>query len=101
MRRGDDINFVPIVLQKVVSAVDAGWVDGSYYGSLVARIGEVIGEHLKNNVSSGVELVAFDPKTDTPSFSGGGEVCDQCGLPTMFRIEGCKTCRNCGYSSCG
>ena len=38
MRKGGDIDFIPEELMKVRSADDTNWIDGRFYGSLVAVI---------------------------------------------------------------
>jgi len=51
MRMSEDVEFIAKELQQVVSAHDSAWIEGKYYGSLVARIGKILEEHF---VSVGV-----------------------------------------------
>ena len=101
LRRGGTIDFLPEELKKVHSINDAGFVQGKYYGSLVALIGEVLGEHFTHHYSSGVESVAPKTLSDTHDPEYTGVVCPDCGAPSMTPKEGCMTCMNCGYSKCG
>ena len=56
MRQGIDIEFVPEVLGKVQSVDDAGFVDGVFYGSLVARIAAVIRAHISTDRNGASEI---------------------------------------------
>jgi len=115
MRKGGDISFIPEELSKVKSAEDSGWVDGKYYGSLVALIGATIGRHLdssdiqhaKRTPSSGP---SESTQVQTQQHAAArliiteqplGEFCPQCGQPAVIRIEGCDRCQSCDYSRCG
>ena len=108
MKRGEDVSFIPDVLKKVVSSSDAGYVDGTFYGSLVGLFGDVLHKHI--NRTSG----SSDPSTGTGTGTGTdevrlasgaivekGETCPSCNMPTVFRQEGCSLCTNCGFSTCG
>ncbi len=48
MRTTNDVEFIAEELQQVVSAHDSAWIEGTYYGSLVARIGKVLEDHFKD-----------------------------------------------------
>ena len=99
MRKGGDISFIPEELAKVRSADDSAWVEGKFYGSLVALLGETIGKHLTNGVIIEVDeepqLTLEDPQGQK------GETCPQCNAPALIMQEGCKKCINCTYSNCG
>jgi len=96
MRKGGDISFIPEELAKVRSADDVGYVDGRFYGSLVALIGDTIGKHLNTGIDIAINLVPSEVITDTL-----GDTCPGCNQPTLFMQEGCATCQSCGYSKCG
>jgi len=104
MRKGGDISFIPEELRKVVSMNDTAWINGKFYGSLVALIGDTIGQHLdtlENNPEIGINVAlehAVEHEEEAPQ--GNLEVCPQCSQPTLKHEEGCKKCLNCGYSSC-
>ena len=100
MRKGGDISFIPDELMKVISASDTAWIEGRFYGSLVALIGHVIGEHFKYlQGDANVESIK-ESKEDT--IEGiKGEICPSCGMPTLFSREGCMSCASCSYSNCG
>ncbi len=98
MRKGGDIDFISRELMKVRSADDAGYVDGKFYGSLVALIGDTIGKH---HLSGDIQH-AKKPQIsiDINPQESLGETCPSCNQPSIFRIEGCDKCTNCTYSKC-
>lgn len=98
MRKGGDIGFIARELKKVRSADDAGYVDGTFYGSLVALIGATIGKHHSNGDIVDVEEELPVKKIDT--HGPLGETCPACNQPALFRIEGCDKCTKCDYSKC-
>ncbi|KKN66724.1 hypothetical protein LCGC14_0468350 [marine sediment metagenome] len=110
MRKGDDISFMPKELAKVRSADDVGYVDGVFYGSLVALIGDTIRRHLSSGDISSVESSASRrpaSKSANPQInieliaSGiGGETCPRCNQPSLIRQEGCEACTLCIYTKC-
>jgi ribonucleoside-diphosphate reductase alpha chain len=98
MRKGGDIGFIPEELAKVRSADDVGYVDGKFYGSLVALIGDTIGKHLSNGVVSKLE----DDSSEAPlNPQAPGVTCPVCNQPAVIEQEGCLQCQNCTYSKCG
>jgi ribonucleoside-diphosphate reductase alpha chain len=107
MRKGGDIGFIPEELQKVRSADDVGYIDGRFYGSLVAVIGDTIGKHLNGGVDSEVEEMPSEG-SDNPNVQisisgtplGTGSTCPQCNQPSLIQQEGCETCTNCTYTKC-
>jgi len=104
MRKGGDISFIPTELAKVRSADDVAWVNERLYGSLVALIGETIGQHFAardiQRAPSGVPDVPSESKARIV-MRQGGEWCPKCNQPTVYRQEGCDQCMNCDYSRCG
>jgi ribonucleoside-diphosphate reductase alpha chain len=107
MRKGGDISFIPDELKKVRSVDEVGYIDGRFYGSLVAVIGETIERHLSGGVIKSVER---EPSKDTENPKAQiqliaqplapGETCPQCSQPALIQQEGCKVCTNCTYSNC-
>ncbi len=100
MRKGGDIDFISKELMKVRSADDAGFVDGKFYGSLVALIGDTIGKHHSRDSKQHITIEASEvPKIQQVP----GEICPDCGQPSVIRLEGCDRCTNiqCNYSRCG
>jgi len=107
MRKGDDISFIPEELKKVRSADDSGWVDGKFYGSLVALLGHTIGKHLSTGDIQRATLSApndiSNPQAQaqiTISAHEVGEICPQCNMSTVVRQEGCEQCISCNYTRC-
>lgn len=106
MRKGDDISFIPEELGKVISVTDFAWIDGKFYGSLVALIGNIIERHINGVDISEVKDVPSDAKQLTTSNQGAsalplGDICPICSKPTMYPMEGCTKCLSCGFSTCG
>jgi len=103
MRKGGDIHFIPEELSKVKSAEDSGWVEGKFYGSLVALIGATIGKHFESrDIKRAKQVsVAKSQIQITPINPTRGETCPQCHQPTVIRLEGCDRCTSCDYSRCG
>jgi ribonucleoside-diphosphate reductase alpha chain len=107
-RKGGNIAFVGEELQKVVSATDSAWLNGRYWGSLVAMVGHVIEKHVGQHqhqtrneyqalVTTEINMDSIDPQNIIPE---GAEVCPQCLAPALIRKEGCKSCISCNFSSC-
>ena len=110
MRSGGDIDFIPTELAKV-RGDDSGYVEGKFYGSLVALIGHTIGKHLSDGdisaIDSGSALEFIDTQDEEKGTmvialhaSAPGETCPQCNQPTLIQQEGCDQCTNCTYSRC-
>lgn len=97
-RKGGDTSFISRELMKVKSADDAGFVEGRFYGSLVALIGDTIGKHhsdgdIQQSKEAHIEI-------DADTHMAKGKECPQCSQYTVFPIEGCDKCTNCTYSKC-
>lgn len=105
-RRGGDVSFVVDELKAVFDPRGGAWVNGKYIPSILAAIGGVLEEHMvkigfiinsdemlshqKNDSSKVEKLKRFKQKS-----------CASCGQFDLQMIEGCMTCRSCGYSKCG
>ena len=105
-RRGGDVSFVVDELKAVFDPRGGAWVGGKYIPSILAAIGGVLEEHMMK--------IGFIKDTDTSLFHKSSEVtkvenlklsrqksCTSCGQFDLQMIEGCMTCRSCGYSKCG
>ncbi len=105
-RRGGDVSFVVDELKAVFDPRGGAWVGGKYIPSILAAIGGVLEEHMMK--------IGFIKDTDTSLFHKSSEVtklenlkisqqksCTSCGEFDLQMIEGCMTCRSCGYSKCG
>ncbi|MDB3860796.1 adenosylcobalamin-dependent ribonucleoside-diphosphate reductase [Paracoccaceae bacterium] len=105
-RRGGDVSFVVDELKAVFDPRGGAWVNGKYIPSILAAIGGVLEEHMvkigfiinsdemlshqKDDSSKVEKLKSFKQKS-----------CTSCGQFDLQMIEGCMTCRSCGYSKCG
>ena len=105
-RRGGDVSFVVDELKAVFDPRGGAWVGGKYIPSILAAIGGILEEHIMK--------IGFIKDSDTSLFHKSGEVtkvenlklsrqksCTSCGQFDLQMIEGCMTCRSCGYSKCG
>jgi len=110
LRKGGDTDFIGEELSQIRSSHDAAWIEGKYYGSLVAYIGAVIDAHVRKDpsllIGPGRKIVLKDEGNvdwDRPLKLhplDPHQVCPKCGSPTLRHLEGCSTCDSCGYSSC-
>ena len=105
-RRGGDVSFVVDELKAVFDPRGGAWVNGKYIPSILAAIGGVLEEHMvkigfiinsdemlshqKDDLSKVEKLKRLKQKS-----------CTSCGQFDLQMIEGCMTCRSCGYSKCG
>ena len=105
-RRGGDVSFVVDELKAVFDPRGGAWVGGKYIPSILAAIGGILEEHMMK--------IGFIKNSDTSLFHKSSEVtkvenlklsrqksCTSCGQFDLQMIEGCMTCRSCGYSKCG
>jgi ribonucleoside-diphosphate reductase alpha chain len=103
MRLGIDISFVAEELQEISDARDSAWIGQKYYGSIVAKLGEILQLHLSAN-STGGETQVVVPEMESseePAPTAASEQCPKCRGKTFIREEGCQKCAGCGYSVCG
>ena len=105
-RRGGDVSFVVDELKAVFDPRGGAWVNGKYIPSILAAIGGVLEEHMvkigfiinsdemlshqKGDLSKVEKLKRLKQKS-----------CTSCCQFDLQMIEGCMTCRSCGYSKCG
>ena len=104
-RRGGDVSFVVEELKAVFDPRGGAWVNGKYIPSILAAIGGVLETHMvKIGFLEGEGLgLKEDPKSNQViNFSENkAKACTSCGQFEMQMVEGCMTCRSCGYSKCG
>ena len=104
-RRGGDVSFVVEELKAVFDPRGGAWVNGKYIPSILAAIGGVLEIHMvKIGFLEGEGLgLKEDPKSNQViNFSENkAKACTSCGQFEMQMVEGCMTCRSCGYSKCG
>ena len=112
-RRGGDISFVVEELKAVFDPRGGAWMNGKYVPSLLAAIGDIIEQHLIHigftvtdgsaspGAGSGKTLVESGGSDTGITVAGARLFCPRCGSPSMVFQEGCRVCRNCGFSTCG
>lgn len=102
MRKGGDITFIPRVLRGIQSTDNVGWIKGKSYGSLVAYIAHVLGEHFEHmGINDDDAKEVREAELLKLVANVAGERCPQCNAPAVIAQEGCKTCQACGFSNCG
>ena len=118
-RKGGDLTFLIEELESVFDP-NGGYYKkgGKYVPSLVAELGQVLEEHLKNigmlKVSEPEEhqqqliddkkaeyLKKNPDKLDESGFPKDAQLCNKCQTKAAIMMDGCLTCLNCGESKCG
>ncbi len=117
-RKGGDITFLVEELRSVFDPRGGYWNKGKYVPSLIAEIGNVIEQHLRDIgmlKNSGLdehqkqfladkqaELSVQSPDADeVSSFPATAILCYKCHAKAVVQKDGCLTCLNCGDSKCG
>ena len=105
-RRGGDVSFVVDELKAVFDPRGGAWVGGKYIPSILAAIGGVLEEHMmKIGFIRVSDEAPIQKSTETNKVENlkisRQKSCSSCGQFDLQMIEGCMTCRNCGYSKCG
>ena len=118
-RKGGDLTFFIEELESVFDP-NGGYYKkgGKYVPSLVAELGQVLEEHLKNIGMLKVtepevhqqqliddkkaEYQKKNPhKLDDSGFPKDAQLCNKCQTKAAIMMDGCLTCLNCGESKCG
>lgn len=118
-RKGGDLTFLIEELESVFDP-NGGYYKkgGKYVPSLVAELGQVLQEHLKNigmlKVANPEEhqqklidekkaeyLKKNPDKLDESGFPKDAQLCNKCNTKAAIMMDGCLTCLNCGESKCG
>ena len=110
-RRGGDVSFVVEELKAVFDPRGGQWMGGRYVPSLLAAIGEVIENHMKQigflptedsvadqNAQPAAKVVNLDDHAG--SMGAYIRQCPRCGEAGLIRQENCDVCTSCGYSKC-
>ena len=118
-RKGGDLTFLIEELESVFDP-NGGYYKkgGKYVPSLVAELGQVLEEHLKNIGMLKVtepekhqqqliddkkaEYQKKNPdKLDESGFPKDAQLCNKCQTKAAIMMDGCLTCLNCGESKYG
>jgi ribonucleoside-diphosphate reductase alpha chain len=110
-RRGGDISFVVEELKAVFDPRGGQWMGGRYVPSLLAAIGDVIEQHMRETgflrveepvrreAEGGGKIVSLRDSTQAGR-DRRTRACPRCSANALVRQEGCDTCTSCGYSKC-
>ena len=118
-RKGGDLTFLIEELESVFDP-NGGYYKkgGKYVPSLVAELGQVLEEHLKNigmlkvtepeahqqqliDDKKAEYLKKNSNKLDESGFPKDAQLCNKCQTKAAIMMDGCLTCLNCGESKCG
>ncbi len=117
-RRGGDVSFVIEELQAIFDPKGGVWMGGRYVPSLIAAIGNIIEQHMRETGALANHTVTTPQTrkaagadttpekatiiaTPTPPFPQNTRFCPKCNQPSLAHREGCLSCTTCGYSECG
>jgi len=131
-RKGGDVTFIVEELKAVFDPRGGYFKSGGVYmPSIVAEIGGVIEQHMKNigmihdpemdestrrliaekraayesvSAKKNSEVTATsaaDSSLNASGFPPGATFCAKCNTQALVLMDGCQTCLNCGYSKCG
>jgi hypothetical protein len=118
-RKGGDITFLVEELESVFDP-NGGYYKkgGKYIPSLVAELGQVVEQHLKNigmlktTVPDEHQKKLMQEKKeeylqknsqglDESGFPKDAQLCQKCSTKAVIMMDGCLTCLSCGESKCG
>ena len=128
-RKGGDVTFIVEELKAVFDPRGGYFkAGGVYMPSIVAEIGAVIEQHMKNiglihdpemdeatrkliaekraayeqaGAKKSAEVTAGPGNAEASGFPPGATLCAKCNTQALVLMDGCQTCLNCGYSKCG
>ncbi|OOG36890.1 NrdJb [Rhodanobacter sp. C05] len=131
-RKGGDVTFIVEELKAVFDPRGGYFKSGGVYmPSIVAEIGAVIEQHMKNiglihdpemdaatrqliaDKRAAYEAAGAKKNSDVGAAAGakgeindsgfppGATLCVKCNTQALVLMDGCQTCLNCGYSKCG
>ena len=118
-RKGGDITFLVEELESVFDP-NGGYYKkgGKYIPSLVAELGQVVEQHLKNigmlktivpdehqekliQEKKEEYLKKNSQGLDESGFPKDAQLCHKCSTKAAIMMDGCLTCLSCGESKCG
>jgi hypothetical protein len=126
-RKGGDVTFIVEELKAVFDPRGGYFkAGGIYMPSIVAEIGAVIEQHMKNigmihdpEMDVATRQLIADKRaayeiagakksvevsgaaSESSGFPPGATLCVKCNTQALVLMDGCQTCLNCGYSKCG
>lgn len=102
-RRGGDVRFVVEELKAVFDPRGGHWVKGQYMPSVVAAIGSVIEQFMKDigYIQDGTKVTEDTHEEVHVETLSRVELCPKCGSSNIHKTSGCETCADCGHSKCG
>jgi ribonucleoside-diphosphate reductase alpha chain len=89
VRKADDPMQILSELRQIQSTHDSAFIGKKRYGSLLAKISEVLEAHFSSRHNKAV----VEPKQ-------APQLCPKCNAQ-MVKREGCSICPSCSYTTCG
>lgn len=117
-RKGGEINYLVDELKAVFDPAGGFWEKGTFYPSLIARIGAVLEAHLKSIGAISTEPMPqykkdfieakraeFEANNEVVNegeeFPKNATLCHVCHKKAVVLLDGCRCCLSCGFSQCG
>lgn len=107
LQRGVEAGDVAEHLRGITLSQSTAWIDGRLYGSIISRLGELLGGHPERVVYQAVQAgthAAILREVVEPKESLHGAFfrrCSFCNSTNIRIVEGCDKCDDCGQSKCG
>lgn len=103
-RRGGNVSFVVEELKAVFDPRGGAWMKGGYVPSILAAIGGVVEQHMKNigyiPSDEPVDIVEAIQSEPVEQPAKAVLLCPKCGSSNYVKQGGCDTCYDCGHSGC-
>lgn len=93
LRYGDHGHKVELLIKHLKGIGGSGAI--GFGANRVESIADAVAKALESHVQS-----AYPKVEDQETFTESRDLCPSCGSASLMNVEGCKTCRNCGYSKC-
>lgn len=86
-------------LAEITLSQQGAWINGTYYGSIMARIGEILRSYQRVDAPN-LEINFIEKGVSELTTDYIGAKCPACGSPNLVYQEGCLNCQDCGQSKC-
>jgi ribonucleoside-diphosphate reductase alpha chain len=105
LQRGVEAGDVAEHLRGITLSQSTAWIDGRLYGSIISRLGELLGGHPERvayqAVQAGTHQALLKEVADSKDAPAFFRRCSFCNSTNIRIVEGCDKCDDCGQSKCG